>query len=320
MDDSRVPVFPRESSDTYHPCMKKILAVMTISASLMLAGCASEPKNISDEGKIRVVTSFYPLYEIAKQVGGDLVTVTNLVPAGGEPHDYEPSPHDIIALHEAKLVIINGGGLEIWTDKIIPDLEKSGVQVLNESSSFQLLDGGEESPTDPHIWLDPIQYLAEVNAVAEKLSIIDPTHRSNFEDHAKTFAQHLTTLDQQYIDGLKSCKFQSFVTNHAAFAYLAKRYHLEMIAIAGLSPDAEPSAKTMAELTNTIRKLSIKTILVETLVSSKIAEVLAQEVGATTLVMNPLEGLTNEDIGAGKSYITVMKENLENLRTALECE
>lgn len=292
--------------------MKKPLACSALVSLLLFACSARTVPQIG--GKINIVASFYPLYEIAKTVGGDLVRVTNLVPAGAEPHDYEPTPQDIIALNEAQLVLYNGAGLEPWAGKIIPELEKSGIQIL------KLTESESAGATDPHIWLDPQKYAAEVTAVAQKIVSLDPSHASTYEENASRFVKEINDLGALYKNVLQNCTYRSFVTNHAAFGYFSKKYNLTVIPIAGISPDAEPSPKGLAKLTEIIKKVGIKYILVETLVSPKIAEVLASETGAKTLVFNPLEGLTDDEIAQGKNYISVMKENLNNLRTALKCK
>ncbi len=281
---------------------------------LLLTGCGIQNGTsgpASPDAPLNLVSSFYPLYEIATRVGGTHVTVRNLVPAGAEPHDYDLSPEDIIALNKASLVLYNGAGLEPWADKIIPDLEKQGVPTFAQSSN--------NAELDPHAWLDPVRYAQSVGAVTRKLSAIDPAHKTYYEANALSLTNELATLDSAYQSALKNCALRSFVTNHAAFAYLATRYGLEMIAIAGFSPDAEPSPGTLAKLTELLKQKGIHHILVETLVSTKIAETLAREVGATTLVMNPLEGLTEEEMMAGKNYTSVMYDNLINLKTALQC-
>ncbi|MEK7524709.1 MAG: zinc ABC transporter substrate-binding protein [Patescibacteria group bacterium] len=289
---------------------------------LMLAGCGAQ--TASESQKINIVASFYPWYEIAVRVGGDLVKVTNLTPAGAEPHDYEPTPQDIIALKKARLVIFNGAGLEPWAEKLIPQLEKDGATTFNASQNFGDLlhstDSQENySGLDPHLWLDPLSYKDAVQMVTQKLASLDPAQKGVYEKNAQKYMQEIDGVHADFERGLKVCKFRSFVTNHAAFAYLARRYNLTMVPIAGLSPDAEPSPRELANLATDVKKLGVKYILVETLVSPKVAEVLAKEVGAQTLELNPLEGLTPEQISDGKNYISVMKENLEHLKTALEC-
>lgn len=323
--------------------MKRFLTALSLFSVFFYAGCSDQQvqKENSEQSQesfqatniarppLKIVTSFYPIYEIVHKVGGNNVTLTNLVPAGVEPHDYEPAPQDIISLNKADLVIYNGAGLESWSDKIIPDLQKSGVEIMNLSDLFlndvikndpKKPDEEEYLPYDPHFWMDPVNYQKEVQVVSQKLSELDPVHKAEYEQNAQNFLKQLQDLDIAYQNGLKNCKQNNFVTNHAAFAYLSNRYNLTMIPISGLSPDSEPSLKTMADLAGVIKQKNIQYILTESLVSPKIAETLANETGAKTLVLNPLEGLTNEEISQGKNYISVMQDNLKNLQAALECQ
>lgn len=299
--------------------MKKSIIAIALLISV-LSGCSNTPevktKSSSENGPLKIVTSFYPLYEIAHQIGGDLVTVKNIVPGGTEPHDYEPTARDIIDMREADLVIYNGLGLEPWKDKIIPDLQKNNIQIIQISDFLK----NNTIANDPHLWLDPVNYKIEVEEISKKIIELDPAHTNIYKSNTEKFIQELHALDLAYANGLKSCKFDTFITNHGAFAYLAKQYHLNIIPVAGLSPDIEPSPKAMAGITNLITQKGIRYILTETLVSPKIADTLAKSSGAKTLTLNPLEGLTNEEIAAGGNYISVMKDNLPNLRTALECK
>lgn len=326
--------------------MKKTIFI-SLGILTLLSGCTQSPSASTptqeNPKSLQIVTSFYPLAEIAQRVGDNRVTVKNLVPAGAEPHDYEPAPQDIVSLYQAKLIIYNGAGLEPWLEKIIPAVEKNGVQSLNMSKTFQNFlerlpeneeeNGNENSdgqdaetqksgllPFDPHIWLDPVRYLEEIHAVAQKLGEVDPGSVQTYEENAQKYANEILALHSSFENGLKNCKIRFFVTNHAAFAYLAKRYNLEMIPIAGLSPESEPSPKVLSDLTKLLKSRGIKYILVETLVSPKIGEALAREVGAKTLVLNPIEGLSKEEIAAGGNYVSVMKENLKNLQIALDCQ
>lgn len=306
--------------------MRRTTIFLLLIISLVISACGL-PRSQTQNTKI--ITSFYPLYEIADKVGGNHVDVHNMVPAGSEPHDYEPTPSDIINLNQARLVIYNGAGMEPWADRIIPDLQKNGIPTLNISELFQnemiknnplAEDEEKNSPYNAHFWLDPVHYENEVKAIAEKLSQLNPEYRMDYQKNAQGFIEQIQELNRAYQNGLQNCKLKNFVTNHAAFAYLAQRYDLEMIPISGVSPDSEPSPQTMARIAQIMKAKNIHTILTESLVSPKIADTLAQETGAKTLILNPLEGLTDKEINEGKSYIQVMKDNLQNLRSALECE
>lgn len=269
---------------------------------------------------MNVVTSFYPLYEIAQRVGGEHVDVQNLVPPGAEPHDYELTPREIAAVYAADILIVNGFGIEPWLEKLLPELGKSGVKIVNVSTLFgELIARPEGEQGDPHFWLDPSRYILEVSAVQRAFSEADAVNRDYYAARAESFTDALEELDREFSAGLSNCATRSFVTNHAAFGYLAQRYQLQMVSIGGLSPEAEPSSRDLVDLTDLLKEKNTKYILVETLVSPKIGETLAREVGAQTLVLNPLEGLDAQEIQEGKNYVSVMRENLKNLQIAMDC-
>ncbi len=305
----------------------------TAAASLVLSGvvvlaigaaCGGQNKDSVPDGRVSVVATFYPLFEAAQRVGGqDLVTVRNLVPAGVEPHDFEPTPKDIILLQQADVVVYNDAGLEPWLERVLPDLEKKGtITLVDASRNLQLLEtGDEEDPSrrvpDPHFWLDPVMMQGIVVAIRDALVQADPGSRVSYEANAASYSAELGALHQEFVSGLGTASQRSFVTTHAAFGYLARRYNLQMIPISGLSPDAEPSPRELASITQVVRERGIRHIFFETLVSPRLAQTIAQEVGAETLVLNPLEGLTDEEAAAGENYVSVMRQNLANLKKAL---
>lgn len=277
-------------------------------------------------GKVPVVATFYPLAHFAEQVGGDRVTVTNVTSSGVEPHDYEPTPKDIITVKQAKLFLFNGSGLDHWAEKLQSELLASGVRVVEVARGLASLSGIEEetgqpsaTSTDPHTWLDPVLAQNEVRVILAALQQADPAGKEVYQRNADVFLQRLSDLDAEYRAGLTTCVTRKVVTAHAAFGYLAKRYNLEQLAIAGISPEVEPSAKRLAELATLAKKDDIHYIFFETLVSPKLAETLAREVGAKTAVFNPLEGLTDDELATGATFVSVMQENLRTLRTALQC-
>jgi zinc transport system substrate-binding protein len=189
------------------------------------------------------------------------------------------------------------------------------------SDHFQLLPGADgETQTDPHFWLDPVLAQEEVQIIRDALIKVDPANAQYYDKNAEGYISQLQALDKKYQDGLASCALKDVVTSHAAFGYLAKRYNLNQIAISGLSPDQEPSSSQMVEIAREAKQKNVKVIFFETLVSPKLAETIAREIGAQTAVFNPLEGLTDQEIKEGKNYISVMEDNLNNLRTALQCK
>jgi zinc transport system substrate-binding protein len=277
--------------------------------------------------KIRVLTSFYPLAEFAQQVGLDKVAVQNLTPPGVEPHDFEPTPQDLIALQKSQVFIYNGAGLELWLDKLDPDIKKN-VEFVNASQDLPLLSG--ETPDedhqnsttrpDPHVWLDPVLASQQVNQVKNGLRAADPANTASYEQHAAEYQQKLLRLDESFRTGLAECERRDIVTSHNAFQYLAKRYNLNVLSISGLTPDEEPTPKALAEVADFVKEHQVKYIFFETLVSPKLAETIAQETGAQTIAFNPLEGLAEAELQQGKNYLSVQNDNLVALKTALGCK
>jgi zinc transport system substrate-binding protein len=312
--------------------MKKLTISFVVGITVVAIGIFAINKigqNISTENtNIKVVASFYPLAEFSEKVGGKNVEVINIVPPGVESHDFEPTPQYIAKVYSARVFIYNGSGFDPWAEKIAPELEKRGVSVVNMTQYFELLRTEEHKEEeyhegeefDPHIWLDPVLVKKQVEIIRDTLKGVDSENAQEYESNAGNYLRELSQLDQKYKNGLASCVIRDAVASHAAFGYLAKRYGLNVVNIAGLSPEEEPSPKRMAEIADLARDKNIKYIFFETLVSPKLAETIASEIGARTLVFNPLEGLTPEDLSAGKNYVSVMEENLTNLKIALQCQ
>lgn len=299
-----------------------IIAVAVITLLVKTGSFKHTQNNTAQSGKLNVVGTFYPLAHFAEQVGGDNVQVTNITPAGAEPHDYEPTPQDIVKSETANVFIMNGGGVDTWAEKLQSEMKSKGVMVVNMSENIQLMSApaGSETSLDPHIWLDPVNAQTEVGFIRDALIKADPGHKDAYVQNATAYIAQLQSLDQQYKTGLASCQLHDIVTSHAAFGYMAKRYGLNQISIAGLSPDAEPSALRLAEIAQTVKQKGIKYIFFESLVSPKLSDTIASETGAKTIAFNPLEGLTDQEIASGKTYLSVMQDNLAALRTALECK
>ena len=302
--------------------MKKLIIIGTIIlvgiVAIVFYG-AQKNKSEQTSTTIKVMASFYPLAEFAKQVGGDRVEVVNITPAGAEPHDFEPTPKDVAALFSSKVFIFNGTGFDPWAEKLKPDLEQKGVRTIDMSEHVDLIASeekheNEENPEeaeelDPHFWLDPVLAQKEVEVIRDALVRVDPSNNSEYTNNAAHYIEQLSILNDKYKNGLASCEIRDAVASHAAFGYLAKRYNINVVSIAGISPEEEPSPKRMAEISQLAKQKNIKYIFFETLVSPKLSETIAREIGAETLVFNPLEGLTNEEIGTGENYISVMEKN-----------
>lgn len=294
-----------------------ILSVMLITTAL--SGCNSADEKTND-GKLNVYTSFYAMYDFTKKIGGDKINITNLVPAGIEPHDWEPTTTDIINLEKADMLIYNGAGMEHWAKTILSSLENKDLITVEASSGIALLeshhDKGEVS--DPHVWLSIKGAKAEMEAIKNALVIADPDNATYFQDNYIKYAAEFDTLDQKYTDTLSALVNKDIIVAHQAFGYLCNEYGLNQIAIEGLSADSEPDPARMTQIIQFAKENNIKTIFFEELVSPKVAKTIADEIGAVTAVLNPLEGLSDDEVKNGEDYLSVMEANLAAIKLALE--
>ncbi|MCZ7392434.1 MAG: metal ABC transporter substrate-binding protein [Candidatus Methanoperedens sp.] len=297
--------------------MKKLIIIFILIASIA-EGCIGQQKANETSEKINVVTTFYPLYEFSKRIGGEKADVSILVPAGAEPHDWEPGPQDIIRIESAQIFVYNGAGLEPYVDKIITKTESQKLIVVDSSEGIELIKEG--GTPDPHIWLDPVLAKHQVEAIEKAFIKADPKNSDYYKANTAALEQELDALDANISKELAPAKNKVFITSHAAFGYFAKRYGLTQIAIAGLSPDIEPSPAKIAEIVGLAQENKVKYIFFETLVSPKLSETIANEAGAQTLVLNPIEGLSEAQIKQGENYFTIMQDNVKNLKLALEAE
>jgi len=308
--------------------MKKIAVLMGCMIALIGAGlyaAAHYTTGAPSDGKMKVTASFYPMAEFTRQVGGTYVTVATLVKPGTEPHDYEPTPQDIATIYKSKVLVTNGAGLERWATKLQGDLQANHILSLEAVKGVALhtnvsTDSTDQTPTDPHVWMAPALAIYEVNNIRDSLIQADPAHRSAYQANARAYTAKLQALDDAFRGGLQQCELNTIVTSHQAFSYLAAAYGLTSEGIAGLSPDDEPSPRKLAQIADYVKEQRITHIFFETLVSPKLAQTIARETGAAAIAFNPLEGLTSKEVAQGKNYLSVQKENLQALRTALHCQ
>jgi zinc transport system substrate-binding protein len=275
----------------------KARIVLTACVLLAVTGCGGSEAASGAERS--VVAAFYPLAWAAEQIGGETVSVTNLTPAGAEPHDVELSARDVERIREADLVLYLGQGFQ-------PAVERAAVDA--DADAVDLLDGQSLDGTDPHVWLDPIRFARIARRVGAALG-----------RPSEPLERDLRALDTRFRRGLADCERREIVTSHAAFGYLADRYGLEQIAITGLSPEAEPTPRKLERVIADVREHHATTVFFETLVSPRLAETVARETGARTAVLNPIEGLTDAQVAEGEDYVSLMGENLAALRQALGC-
>jgi zinc transport system substrate-binding protein len=299
----------------------------------MVTACGGTGERGADDGRLQVVAAFYPLEYAVSKVGGAHVDVIGLTKPGAEPHDLELSPKQVASVARADLVVYEKH-FQPAVDAVVDGQAKATAFDVSPAARLDLQAGeaghaghdgatteehsdSETGARDPHFWLDPMRYADVGDAIAAQLSARDRVNAATYRANAKEFRASMTTLDDEFRTGLKSCAVKELVTSHAAFGYLAQSYGLHQESITGLTPDAEPSPAAMAELTRHIRGTGATTVYSETLVSEDLARTLARETGARLAVLDPIEGITSAS--AGRDYPTVMRANLGILRTGQEC-
>lgn len=313
-----------------------IVAVFIIGAAGIMF---LRPQETADAQKLQVVTSFYPLYFIASEIGGDKAEVRSITPAGVEPHEYEPTPQDLVAIQRSDLLILNGAGFEAWGANVVSAIPSSKVLLAGEA--LATLEGNpheheheheheegheheheeehEEHVADPHVWLSPVLAGKMADEILQSFQKADADNASYYAGNAARLKESLAALDAEYTQGLAQCDKKDIITSHAAFGYLAAAYGLRQVPISGLSTEAEPSAKDLADIANFAKENDVKVIFFESLVSPKLSQTIAREVGAQTMALDPIEGIAGDKLAAGVNYLTQMRANLANLKVALEC-
>lgn len=337
------------------------LTILILVVMVALAGCgkstgtsASDTSNGTEEmtgNKILIYTTLFPLYDFARQIGGQYAEVKSMIPVGAEPHDFEPSAKDMVELNKADLFVYNGAGFEAWVDKTVENINKDKTVVVNASEGLALLeshhheDGDEEDHDheqsseesdhedeaeeghdhdhgeyDPHVWLDPMMAKEQANKILQALIQIDPEHKAEFQANYDQLAADLDSLDREYRDTINKAAVKELIVSHQAFSYLANRYGFEQIPVSGLSPSNEPSQKELMELIQVLKEHNLKYVAFDSLVESKVAQTVQREAGAEAVSLYTLENITSDQMKAGKSYIQLMKENLETLKKVFEVQ
>jgi zinc transport system substrate-binding protein len=276
---------------------RNVLVLIVLAVGL--SACGGDSESSSDSEQTDVVAAFYPLAWATERVAAGSVQLRNLTPPGTEPHDVELTARDVERIRSADVVLYLGGGFQPAVEDAVEGASGTTIDLLVNPVG-----------RDPHIWLDPIRLADVVERIAGALER---------EDAAAEPTAELRALDRNFARGLSRCRSREIVTAHEAFGYLARRYRLKQIAITGVSPEAEPTPRQLEKVIDRVRETGATTVFFETLVSPRLAETVARETGADTAVLNPLEGLTEEQAERGEDYLSLMRDNLAALRKGLGC-
>jgi zinc transport system substrate-binding protein len=311
-----------------------LAAIVTLIPLAMIATIYTGRPALQDrqeQEKITVVASFYPLYEFASRVVGDRAEVSSLVPAGVEPHDWEPTAEDVSRVSAADLLVINGAGFEIWAD----DIEVKVVANTSEGIEFNYKEenraGSDEhghedgdaaggSGVNPHIWLDPMLAKHQIDKIRDAMARSDPVNADYYNQNADRFTAELDSLDAFIRSELASCEKLDFIAFHDAFIHFSERYGLRQHSIQGVSPEGEILPQTIQQIIELANELDINVIYSEDLIDSRLADTIANEIpDGKVLVLSPIEGIGEEEQAVGIGYIDKMKQNIANLKDGLEC-
>jgi zinc transport system substrate-binding protein len=315
------------------PAIVLLLAAFLVTT----ASCGSGEKDVpGSRGKITVVTTLFPLYDFTRVIAGDRATVTLILPPGVEPHAFEPKPGDMARVNTAQLFVYTGKYMEPWAEQLLKGVANKTLVVTDASRGIRLMKSGgghHESETgehghghhhhgtyDPHIWLDPENAMKMVDTITDGLCAADPPGSDLFRKNAAVYKQRLSTLHGTFRETLGTCKKKTLIHGgHFAFGYLAHRYGLEYISAYEGSPNSEPTARKIIALKKKMGESGIRYVYFEELINPKVSELLSRETGATLLYLHGAHNLTKDEFEKGATFISLMENNLENLRKGLEC-
>lgn len=315
-----------------------LTSIFVLFLGTSCSGGGSDAGN--QNGKVMVYTTLFPLYDAAALIGGEHVTVTNMIPPGVESHDFEPKPKEMVDLQKADLFIYNGAGFERWIEKAVANLDQKRTKVINASEGITLLtkedvtEGadphGEESATtsetqtqggvDPHIWLDADNMIKIAEKIYQSLKELDPANEGYYKKNYDSFVEQLKAVDGEYKEVLGKAKKKEFIVSHAAFGYLAHRYGLTQIPVSGITPDEVPSQTDMIRLIETAKEHQLQYIGFEAIAQSKVADTIRREANLKPVTLYTMDNVTPDQQKEGIHYLDLMRENLKTLKVMLEVE
>jgi zinc transport system substrate-binding protein len=298
-----------------------IIIIALISAGTFLGLYLSSGSTPPTSTSLKIVATFYPLYDFAQNVAGNKANVSILVPETVDVHDFEPTPSSVEEVATADVLIYNGAGLEPWIQQIISASGNTKLIQVDTSQGIQLMPVSPEfqrnnQTIDPHIWLDPVLAKQQVNNILQGLIKADPADSQYFTQNAQAYESKLDTLNSEAINATSNVATRYFVTFHEAFGYFAQQYNLTQIPISGPFEE-EPTPSDIQNVINAIHQYHLLYVGYESLENPAISQSISSETNATLIQMNPIEGLTAQDKATGKNYISLMEEDIENIGLAL---
>jgi zinc transport system substrate-binding protein len=296
-----------------------VVFVLSLLLFVLLSKKAAFLPDPSSEKKLSIVTTLYPLYDFARNIGGNKVDVILLLPPGVEPHAFEPKPSDIVAINRADLFIYTGNFMERWVANVLEGISNNKLKVIDASSGVTILNDKVGVP-DPHIWLDFENVKIIVDNIASGLAEKDQENQNYYLANASLYKEAIDDLDKKYSLTLADCKSKEIIYGgHYAFGYLSRRYNIDYLpVIEGVEPESEPTAGDIDKLVERIKRNGIKYIFYEELTSPKIAEIISKETKANLLLLNAVHNVSKESL-SNASFISMMENNLRNIKTGLEC-
>lgn len=335
--------------------LKRIVGMLALSAIVFLAACGNgqEASNTNDDS-LQIVTTFYPMQALTNAVVGDTTDVTVMM-ENADAHDYEPSAQDIATLNEADVFVYNSEDMETFVPTLLESIDNPDLTIIEAAEDIELIDGdvetvgetteeatddhseeahaeeehaeeehdhdheGHSHETDPHTWLDPVNAVTQAHTIANALTEADPDNAEAYQENTEQFASDMMAVHDEYAEIFASAENKTFLTQHAAFGYLANRYGLHQAAVTGVSDSAEPSPKRIADIVSYMEENNISVIYGQAGAASEIATTIASEIGGSVGELQSMESVDTSQYPAdGNGFIDIVEANLESLAEGVQ--
>lgn len=309
--------------------MKRIAALLSaVFLAILLCGCSAK-QPYTDDGKIRVAATVFPAYDLARQVGGDNVTVDMICPSGESGHGYEPSPRELERISGCDIFLYIGGSDEYWAERLVESGALKDCAAIRLSDYALKLDGHEDEDEhhsheeeelfDPHIWTSPSNMLSMLDAVSDAFCNADKENADIYTDNANDFSKRLKSLISDIKSAAQGADKPIIFADKFAFRYFTEEFGLKyMAAFASCDEHSEPGARTVARLIDTVKEEGIKAVYYFEFNSSKTADVISEETGAKAVMLYSCHTVSEDELDGGEDYISLMRKNLAALSPSLK--